>query len=172
MSNLSDELKNKAILLGLCEEWQREWGSPSFDQLVDKYLRGIHWCMERSFPNLELTEGLESRNIFSRGDHFVIHDHKVVVRGSSDVSVFYDMMDAGDVYVGNDSHVSVCAYDDSVVTVHAYQNAKVTVRANQKAKVYIYLYGGSVEILEDNGLVNIIDKRNEANLDTKGNISS
>lgn len=166
MSNIvSEELKNKAISLGLCQQWQSEWGSLTKDQLVELYLRGIHWSMERAYPsvryiNEHFSDLLLDNNIFTEGDHFLLHEYKAVGRGTSRLSVMYDMYDAGDLYVGDDAECEIMAHDGAIVTIHLYQGAKLTVvRCEDNAKIYVYQYGGGVDIQHSNGNIQIVDKR-------------
>ena len=43
--DLQEDLKRKAIACGLCEQWQREWGKPDEDELINKFIEGIDFCI-------------------------------------------------------------------------------------------------------------------------------
>ena len=49
---ISLALKSEAVSLGLCQEWTSEWDNESKDSLVEKYVKGIDFCIEHSYPTL------------------------------------------------------------------------------------------------------------------------
>lgn len=67
MSELSNTLKNRAILLGLCTEWTEGWGNPDKQGLIDKYLHGIDFCIKHDYPTVDFIEKKTlKRNCFIR----------------------------------------------------------------------------------------------------------
>ena len=49
---LNTELKEKAIAVGLCEQWQSEWNKNwTPKKMVDKYFEGINFCAENHYPD-------------------------------------------------------------------------------------------------------------------------
>ena len=69
--NLSDKMKNEAVSLGLCAQWTAEWqDNTSKDDMVEKFVRGIDFCIGRNWPLAK-----DIKKYF--GD--VIHNHGVYV---------------------------------------------------------------------------------------------
>ena len=52
-NKLSEELKSQAIGLGLCEQWTNSWGNPSEQELINKFLHGIDFCIKHDYPTNE-----------------------------------------------------------------------------------------------------------------------
>lgn len=52
---LSAKMKSQAVGLGLCQQWTDEWADgTSKDELVEKFVRGIDFCIEHNFPSCEV----------------------------------------------------------------------------------------------------------------------
>ena len=165
--SVSDQLKDKAISLGLCQEWQSEWNFFDNKGLMAMYKRGIHWCMTKGYPALSYVcesfddKTLIENNIFVGGYGFPDNSGRVICRGDSNTSIFATSYDNVDVYMGDDSVVTIVALDDSAVTIHLYHDSELIINeCGKDVKMYIYQYGGS--IINNCGCnVKIFDKRNE-----------
>ena len=49
---ISLALKSEAVSLGLCQEWTSKWNNESKESLVEKYVKGIDFCIEHNYPSL------------------------------------------------------------------------------------------------------------------------
>ena len=165
MSNISEELKNRAISLGLCQNWQNEWGSPTREQLVDLYLRGIRWCMERSYPPISYMDEnfgdiLEDYNIYTFGERAIFSEQNVVLRGEAKAVFNYTNNEHATLHLGDNTWSDLFVFDSSVVTVNLYQGAELMISmCDSDAKVYVYQYGGTVKIEDPSENIKIVDKR-------------
>ena len=85
---LQEELKQMAIVHGLCAQWQREWGNPDLAGLCDKYIRGLDFCIKHDFPSIEYMEKhfrgkVEDYGIYINDDMVSVNQKNVVIIGSS-----------------------------------------------------------------------------------------
>lgn len=144
---LSDELKQKAINLGLCELWQNNWGNPNEDLLLMKYKKGIHWCMERNYPLASFivekfgVEKMEEYSIYADKKATSENEPTIIIRGNSDFEITYDYYNVGAVWIGNDSKATIHAKENAIVNVHVYDNAEVEIMRDGNAKVKVYRNG-------------------------------
>ena len=54
MDKLNETLRNKAIELGLFNEWQKDWSeSWSNDTLISKFFDGMDFCLSHNYPSNE-----------------------------------------------------------------------------------------------------------------------
>lgn len=144
---LSDDLKQKAINLGLCELWQNNWGNPNEDLLLMKYIKGIHWCMERNYPPTPFfvekfgIEKLEEYSIYVDKEATSENEPTLVIRGNSDFDITYDYYNVGAVWIGNDSKAIIRVKENAIVNVFIFDNALVEVVCDDSAKVNVYRDG-------------------------------
>lgn len=165
---LNKVLKARAVELGLCEKWRDEWEKEETKQeLIEKYLRGIDFCIQHDYPKLEFIREhfpkklLEKNGVFineeiGRRDDVAAKD-TVVLLGKSKAELHYDGLSMGNLYVRHHSEVTIVARGWSRVFVECYEDSVVNVKAEDESKVFVYWHGGSVE---SEGNVHVRDKRN------------
>lgn len=148
--NISEDLKNQAISLGLCQEWTDEWGTPDKDELCDKYVRGIDFAIEHNYPSLEEMKAnfdgvMQKHGIYVSENIDLVNPPLVIANGSCTGHACYDKFSVGRMYVRHDSVVTVYAGGSAKVFISLYDSAKLKVLCEDTAKVYVYKYGGVVE---------------------------
>lgn len=151
-----EELKRMAIQNGLCEEWQNEWGCPTDQELIDKYINGIDFAIANDFPSLEYIQRnfdrklLNSNGIFCEGE----------INGKRDIMVLNGMchgtikakdFDCLTIYARHDCIVEIEIKDFAFVTLYAYDNAdiRITNRSYRRARVYNYSDNTKIVCLGD-----------------------
>lgn len=137
---LSEQLKEEAIGLGLCGQWQKEWADGTDrHELIKKYIRGIDFCIGRDWPSKELIKE-------KFGD--IIHEHGIYV----DEEVFLDNTEGTYVFlghctgtiVGRDYSVSdIYVLHDSALLITARDFSKVFVNASEQSEINTVEYGGA-----------------------------
>lgn len=145
-------LKNEAIKLGLCQQWQDEWGVPDTDALCDKFIRGIDFCIKHDFPKVELInklfnqEELHKNGIYTTGDCESYEQKDVITMGDSVVNVTVPAYRLCDIYVRHDSRINLIVGAHSFVYFTLLDNGTVNiVRKNESAKIMASYYSGSIE---------------------------
>ena len=125
--------------MGLCKQWTSEWSDGSSrDELVDKFVRGLDFCIEHDWPSVD-----------------------VMKRDFGDVIQRYSGNSVGDVYVRHDSRACIAVNGLARVHVTVYDRGVVSVCCDEDAQCFIYLHGGEVLSLEGNGKIVVRDKRKE-----------
>lgn len=155
-------LLDRAVELGLCNEWQREWNLECTRQeLVEKYLKGIDFCIKHDYPNVDFIreyfpkELLERNGVFVDGDVDGQNLSTVVLLGKSNGVLLNDFC-VSNIYVRHSSLVSIQATNGARVFVEVYDNSLVTIAADESSKVFVYQHGGTVK---SDGNVVIRDRR-------------
>lgn len=147
---LSERMKREAVKLGLCAQWTEEWEkNTTKDDMVDKFVRGLDFCIEHDWPSTEVMKK-------DFGD--VIHKHGVyvdervtkqnpsvmILNGHSDASVTCDGYAASDIHVRHTSRLRLSVTGMAVVYVRVYDKAEVDVECTDSAKCFVYRYSGTV----------------------------
>ena len=141
---LSDKLKQKAISLGLCKEWTNGWGNPDKYELCEKYIRGIDFCLFNRFPSNEIIKkefaGVREKfNIFVDDTNLFISNPKwSIFNGSCDCVVTFNDFGIGEMYVKDNSRVSLVALDNSIVHVSLIDDAKLDIVSSKYTRVFVY----------------------------------
>lgn len=150
---LSSTLKEEAARLGCCEQWLSQWGVCNQQELINRFLHGIDFCLKHDYPTNEFIKKNFEKEILHRNNIFVDEDVQkrnarqiVVLQGKCTGTLLYDGMTSADVYVRHDSEVTIDCSRLSKVFISVYDRAKVNVIQHDGASVYVYLHGGDCEV--------------------------
>lgn len=160
--NVSNDLKRQAVALGLCEAWTNGWGSPTKEQLVDKYIDGLDFCIEHNYPSNEYIkqnfgEVAEKKGVFVDKKSIDLDNPTIVVmNGCCSGAIKVDEFNVSRINVRHESMIDINVYDHAKVSIFLYDNATINISNNGYGKVYVYQYGGCIKHLGD---VVIRDKR-------------
>jgi hypothetical protein len=162
---LQELLKTQAIELGLCQQWQDEWGTPDVDALCDKFIRGIDFCIKHDFPKVvEINyhfhrEDLERNGIFTQPGVIARSEGQkhVITMGESVVDVFVPDYSICDIYIRHNSKVNLHAGANSFVYFTILDNGKITIKEKQDgARIKCSYYSG---VINNKDLVDTIHNK-------------
>ena len=147
-NELSKALKGQAVSLGLCEQWTQGWGESSRQELIDKYLHGIDFCIDKKYPTHVFIKEHFDKGILHKNNIFIDEDvqarnmsHISVLNGNCTGILLFDGFASCDVYVRHDSDVTIDCSRFSKVFINAYDRARVKVVQKDMASVYVYIHG-------------------------------
>ena len=144
------ELVAEASRKGICGEWkQRMQEAASLDVLVQMYVRGIDFCVNRHFPSTEYMEAnfkgvCERYGVYVNERAEVKNARRGVFVGHTTGTAVYDGYEVAALYVKDESEITVDADEHSMVTLDCFDRSKVTVKARNGSKVTVNLYGSAV----------------------------
>ena len=151
------ELKQKAISLGLCKEFQESWN----EDLVGMYLKGITWCLSRRYPTLE--DMLPYDNLLVDNDIYnsrlvdLLLTNDIYVLNNCTGEVEIDDFNVSRMYTSLDSIIEVNVKDSAILFIDAYDNSVLRIKVDENAQCTVFKYGNSaIQILSGN--VKIIQK--------------
>ena len=149
--SIQEQLKNEAISLGLCQEWQNKWGDPDVDTLCDKFIRGLDFCIKHDFPKVEYIianfseQDLSRNGIYVEGKHEAKAQKHIVVMGDADVDIYVPEYSICDIYARHDSKVRLHLDDRSWGYITVLDNATVeVVRKGDGAKIKSSFFSGTI----------------------------
>lgn len=136
------ELRDKAVELGLCDQWQGLWSNDWSDsKIIAKYKEGIDFCLANDFPSVEYIKShfnkqdLRNGGIFVDDKHSVLNAKMIVVRGCSDITARYNGNTVAEVYVTDNSKLRLYAKNHCHVILHILGNAQVDISQEDDAKM-------------------------------------
>ena len=145
------ELKEEAIRLGLCDKWQREWGTPDVDALCDKFIRGMDFCIKHDFPKVEYIHShfnetdLHRNGIYTQGQCVSINKKHVVALGNCEVDVYVTENDICDIYARHTSSIDLYVGDNAFVYISTYDKCKIRVICKgNNARICVSKFGGTL----------------------------
>lgn len=148
MNELNRKLRDRAIELGLCEQWQGEWDKDrTQDELIKMWKKGSDFCFElHDFPNKEFIKAYFDRKVLN--DNLIFVDEVVnsvnggdgtwVLNGKCTGKISFSGFAAARLHIRHDCEVSIEASEMSKVFVSVYDKAKISVRQSGSSKVYVY----------------------------------
>lgn len=146
MNNLSETLKQQAVDLGLCRPWTEAWGDCDRQELIDKYKKGIDFCIDKQYPSNEFIKAnfdraLLNANLIFVDEHIRLDDAPsgiYILNGECSGSIRFAPWTAATVYVRHTSNVRIIAGDFAKVFVRLYDEAEVEIEAEESAVVRVY----------------------------------
>ena len=151
IKELNSTLRSQARELGLCDEWYKNWKKKeSMQKLIEKYLKGIDFCIKHDYPSLDFTREnfpkdiLNTNGIFLDNEVDATNIQKAVLLGDSRGSLSYSGQISGDIYIRHHSDVVIQAKEGAKLFVEIYDQCNVMVTADEYSKVFVYQHGGNV----------------------------
>lgn len=146
MNNLSETLKQQAVDLGLCRPWTEAWGDCDQQELIDKYKKGIDFCIDKQYPSNEFIKANFDRDLLNANlifvDEYLDFDMMpsgvYILNGECTGSIRFAPWTAATVYVRHKSNVTIIADDFAKVFVRLYDEAAAETEAEEGAVVRVY----------------------------------
>lgn len=148
--NLSDKMKNEAVSLGLCAQWTAEWqDNTSKDDMVEKFVRGIDFCIGRDWPLAKdikkyFSDVIHNHGVYVDENVNLRNPKMVILNGECVANITYDWMDSGEIYVRHNSSLHLKVKGLSRVFVNLLDGAELRVICEDSAKCFVYQYGGNI----------------------------
>lgn len=156
MDELNNELRNQAVALGLCKEWQNSWKKNwSKEKMVDRMYKGLDFCLKYHFPSNDYIlkhfdmDFLRHSNVFVNDKYSVCNPKQGLVLGTSDVTIRYNAWGNGSIHVRDISKVKVYAKNRSFAIVHLYEKAYIEAEQQDKATIVIIKHSPDVTVIAD-----------------------
>jgi len=153
-------IKQKAVEAGLCKPYESEWQDDS--NLVERYVKGITFCMEKNFITLEdmkpFKKELEENNVWceQRVDHLLTADTYVYNECSGSLEIIDYCVSRA--YIGLGSVLKITAKNNAILYIDAYHDSNIQIIVEDNAKISVSQYNNSsIQILK--GVATITDRR-------------
>lgn len=147
MGNLSEILKCEAVERNLCAQWTAKWADNSDQQtLIDKYKRGIDFCLDRDWPSNDFIKANFDRELLNANlifvDEYVDMDMApsgiYILNGECSGRIRLAPWAAATIYVRHSSEITIVAEDFAKVFVRLYDEADAEVDSDESAVVKVY----------------------------------
>ena len=168
METLSDRIKSEAVSLGLCAGWTADWKEGSSkDEMLEKFVRGIDFCIEHNWPSTEVMKRDFGDVIHAHGvyvdENVKLHNPKtIILNGNCEAEIIADGFSAPEIYVRHNSVANIKVSGFSVAHISVYDNAKLNVSCDEHAKCFVYKYGCTQ--VSSNGSVIIRERQKKRGL--------
>ena len=149
MNNLSETLKQQAVDLGLCRPWTEAWGDCDQQELIDKYKKGIDFCIDKQYPSNEFIKANFDRALLNANLIFV------------DEYLDFDMMPSGIYILNGECSGSIRFAPWTAATIYVRHKSNVTIIADDFAKVFVRVYDeANAKVVElDEAVIKVYDRR-------------
>lgn len=148
-NTISEQLKSKAVNLGLCEEWTNNWGTPDEDELAEKYIRGIDFAIKHDFPSASFMKKhfngvIQRHGIYVDENINLNNPNMTITNGTCNGIIQFDKFATGRLYIRHDSDITVKVSGLSKIFISTYDNCKLNIDCTDEAIVYVYKHGGNI----------------------------
>lgn len=162
----NEELRSKAISLGLCEQWQGYWKKDWDDRkMIERYKEGIDFCLANDFPSVEYIkshfskEDLRNGGLFMDDKRSVLNERLIVIRGFSDIHARYNGNTVAEIYITDSSTLKLSAKNDCHVIVHVWGNAQVDISQEDNAMVLAIKHTVTCNVQTNKGNATLKEER-------------
>ena len=164
---LNDYILKKALEADICKPWAEQIAAaPNVDELLEMYVKGIDFCLEKDFPTapdlVKLAgDKLDEYGIYVDQPELALKNSKfTVLLGSCIADLHYDQFSVGQVFVKHDSSCEVSASGNSFIVIDCFDNSNLDVKAYDNSKILINIYGNSkvARHTVGNGIIKLVQK--------------
>lgn len=147
MDILQDKIRQQAVDLGLCDQYQEEWKSPlNIAQLCRLFHRGQDFCIKHNYPSIEdirqFGEEPKRYGVYAT-DGISTDQSSVVVVGDADVTIV--VHGVSDITARHNSTVRIRLAGDAFCYVSAYDNCRVIVeQKDEKSRLCMSYWSGEI----------------------------
>jgi hypothetical protein len=163
--SISSELAKQAKIKGICQEWYLILkNEKDIDSLLDMYIKGLDFCLSNNYPSNDYISKNFKGKMESHGIHLnefldIVNERKVIALGKTTGTVKIKDYEVSEIFVKNNSELTIMASGNSFVMIDIFDDSKVIVFASDDAKVVIMKYGGRVlQDSKDDSCIKIIEK--------------
>jgi hypothetical protein len=164
---LNKELAAEAKAKGICKEWyERLKHTEDKHALIRMFLDGIDFCISEDFPSprfFQLFDGIRQQYGIFRNEQIKTKNSKYIVAiGNCEGIAEYNGYSTGQIFVRNETKLTVKVSGNAFVMIDIFDNAKIEVEAKDNAKVCINQYCGTIIVIEsDNATIKVIHKQSK-----------
>jgi len=149
--NVSETLKKEAIKLRLCDGWTNDWGTPTKEELVDMYIRGLDFCIFNNYPSNDFIKKhfgkiAEDKGVYTDVEIKIINPPIAILNGNTKGEITLSEYSSRDIHVRHNSNIKITVRDYAKAFVHLYDNATVKIVNEGNARSFLYKKGGTATI--------------------------
>lgn len=151
--NIGKKLKLQAESLGACEKGLYNLEKLNEQELINRYVHFIDFCIESDYPSNEFIKENFDQSLLEHNNIYVDSEFErrnarqvVVIQGKSKGVMLFDGYTSADIYIRHDSEVTIDCSRMSKVFISVYDNAKVHVSQRDGASVYVYKHGDGCSV--------------------------
>lgn len=147
MNELNKTLRDSAIALGLCKQWQADWNQDwDVDKMADKFWQGINFCVKNHYPDKDFIVNTFDKNtlrgkcIIADDKYSLLNPSQALIIGNSQSTIRYNALASGRIHIQHDSAVTLTAKGRSRVIAHVWDRAHLNVQRQDVARVLVVLH--------------------------------
>ena len=159
MNELNRDLRDQAVQLGLCQDWQKLWNKDwSREKMVERMFKGLDFCLKYHYPSNDFIlkhfdrDFLRQSNVFVNDKYSVCNPKHGLILGDSEVTVRYNAWGNGAIHVRDNSTAKIFARNKSFVIVHLYEKAYVSAEQIDKATIVLIKHSPDVTIVANSNI--------------------
>lgn len=141
-----EKIKEDAIALGLCQQWQDDWGNPDLEKMCRFFHRGQDFCIKHNFPSIETIKQyqgqIEQYGIYT-GKGVSKKQSYVVALGDADITV--EVRNVTNITVRHNATIHLSVYGKCLCYVSALDNCKIIVEhKDDNSRLCMSYWGGDI----------------------------
>ena len=159
MNELNKDLRNQAIHLGLCDDWQKLWRKDwSQEKMVEMMFRGLDFCLKYHYPSNDFIikhfdqDFRRKNNVFVNDKYSTNNPKESLILGTSDITIRYNTWNHGNIHVRDNASVKLTAKNSSFVIAHLYENAFIEAEQLDKARIVLVKHSEKVTIVAEKNI--------------------
>lgn len=146
MDKLNTELRQSAVDLGLCAQWQGDWTTDKNAlELIEMWKRGIDFAIKHQYPSNEFIKANFDKKLLNECLVFVDDDINLedassgiyVLNGECRGRIVFEPWSVATVYIRHSSNVNIIAKSFSKVFIRLFDEAEVNTRPLESATIRI-----------------------------------
>lgn len=148
MENTNQYILAKAKEAGICQEWADKLAiTTDIDILLQMYIDGIDFCLEKNFPSmadlavLAGTERLARYGIYIDEYVSLVNPKTLVLLGGCEADISIGSYQVSQIFVKHKSSGTFRISGNAFVVIDCFDDSELTVEASGDSKVLVNVYG-------------------------------
>ena len=148
------ELRNSAVMCGLCNQWQMEWSIDwDYDRMISQFYRGIDFYLKTRFIDRQFIKEhfdidlLRKNGILVDDTYSLSNPEKAILIGNSSSTIRVNGNKHSVIYLTDNAEVKITAKNRSFVIVHALDSATITAQQSESARLIVIKHSYNLTIL-------------------------
>lgn len=161
--DISKDLRQQALQIGMCEKYQKQWKDASLEDLIGYYISEAEYVIENKYPSKDYIKNNFPLELINKHGVYIDQnmtpqkiEKNIIICNDCEGEIHVGGHDVLRCYLSLNSNIMFIVDGDARLFVDAYDNSNATILQEGNSKATVYNYGNG--IIETKGKVRTVQR--------------